>query len=106
MYEVAPSAGSFLIDEVPRLAQLVLLGSLCGWTAHRLMGLNLNMYGLKVFLGFAGLETGAWLWRSFSWQPGPTIADFSLLASFAGAFLLFGFLKLVEVAIAARTGIL
>jgi uncharacterized membrane protein YeaQ/YmgE (transglycosylase-associated protein family) len=101
MYEVAPTLGHFVVEEAPRLAQLVILATLCGWVAHRLVGLNLNLRGLRIFFGLAGLEAGAWLWQSFSFQPGPTVADFSLAASLAGALGLFGFLKLLEVAIAA-----
>jgi len=102
MHEVAPFVGEFVLAQGPQLTQLVLLAMLCGWVAHRLVGLSLNIWGLRVFFGLAGLQAGAWLWQSFRWQPGPTIADVSLAASFAGALMLFGLLKLVEVAIAAE----
>ena len=101
MYELSPTAGRFLIGAAPHLVQFLLLGSLCGWVAHRLVGLSLNIYGLKVFFGLAGLQTGGWLWQSFRWQPGPMLGDFSLPASLVGALVLFGFLKLLEVAIEA-----
>jgi uncharacterized membrane protein YeaQ/YmgE (transglycosylase-associated protein family) len=101
MYEVCPTLGTFLVEEAPRLTQLVVLGTLCGWVAHRVVGLNLNLWGLRIFFGLAGLQAGAWVWQSFSFNPGPTVADFSLAASLAGALGLFGFLKLLEVAIAA-----
>lgn len=101
MYELTPTAERFVLVEGPHLAQMVLLGTLCGWIAHRLLGLSVNIRGLKLFFGMAGLQTGTWLWQSFCWQPGPTVGDISLPASFAGALALFGFLKLAEVAIAA-----
>ena len=101
MLEVTPTAGQFLFDRGPYLAELILLGTLCGWVAHRLVGLKFRLYGLRIFFGLVGLQAGAWLWQSFAWQPGPTIADVSLLASFAGALVLFGFLKLIEMALAA-----
>jgi len=101
MYEVAPLAGRFLVDEGPYLAQQLLLGTLSGWTAHRLVGLNINVYGLQVCFGLAGLYAGSWVWQSLSWQPGPMVGEFSLFASLAGAIALFGFLRLIEVAVAA-----
>ena len=102
MYEMGPSAGNFLLDEGPYLAQLFLLGTLSGWTAHRLVGLNFNIHGLQVFFGLAGLYAGSWLWQWFSWHPGPMVGSFSLVASLAGAFGLFGILRLVELAVAAE----
>ena len=101
MYEVALSVGSFLIDQGPYLAQLLLLGSLSGWIARRLVGSNLEICGLEVFFGLAGLYMGSWLWHSLSWHPGPMVGNFSLLASFAGAIMLVGFFKLIEVAVSA-----
>jgi uncharacterized membrane protein YeaQ/YmgE (transglycosylase-associated protein family) len=104
MYEVAPLAGKFLQDEGPYLAQQLLLGTLSGWTAHRLVGPTINVHGLQVFFGLAGLYAGSWLWQSFSWQPGPMVGEFSLAASLVGALVLFGFLRLIEVAVAAAAG--
>jgi uncharacterized membrane protein YeaQ/YmgE (transglycosylase-associated protein family) len=101
MLEATPIAGQFLLDRGPHFAELVALGTLCGWAAHRLVGLRLRLCGLRIFFGLAGLQAGAWLWQSFAWHPGPTVADISVAASFAGALGLFGFLKLVEVALAA-----
>ena len=101
MYELAPTASGFLVAEGSHLARVLLLGGVCGWMAHRLVGLNLNLTGLRIFFGLAGLWTGSWLWHSLSFHPGPMIADVSLPASFAGALFLFAVLKLVEVAIAA-----
>jgi uncharacterized membrane protein YeaQ/YmgE (transglycosylase-associated protein family) len=101
MYEVTPSAGTFLINEAPHLAQLLAIGSISGWAAHRLVGFSLDIRGLKVFLGLAGLQAGAWLWQSLGWQPGPMVGDFSLLASLVGTIALCGCLRVIELAVSA-----
>jgi uncharacterized membrane protein YeaQ/YmgE (transglycosylase-associated protein family) len=101
MHELTPTAEHFLLEETPHLVQMLLLGTLCGWIAHRILCLSVNIRGLKVFFGLAGLHAGAWLWQSFCLQPGPTVGNISLPASLVGTLALFGFLKLAEVAIAA-----
>jgi uncharacterized membrane protein YeaQ/YmgE (transglycosylase-associated protein family) len=103
MYEIAPSATDtqFLLEQAPCLTQAVVLGFLCGWVAHRLVGSSVDIHGLKVFFGLAGLYAGSWLWRSFSWQGGPMVGDFSLLASLAGAIVLFACFRLLEIAVSA-----
>jgi len=103
MYEITTAGpnAQFLIEQGPYIVQLLALGTLCGWTARRLVGSSLNIRGLQVFFGLAGLHAGSWLWQSFSWHPGPMVGNFSLLASLAGAITLFACLRLFEVAVAA-----
>lgn len=101
MFDCATNCTKFLLEHVPYLVQLLVLGSLCGWTAHRLVGSNLNIRGLQVFFGLAGLQAGSWLWQHLSWHPGVTLGDFSLIASLAGAIVLFAGLRLIELTVTA-----
>lgn len=103
MYEITQATTEirFLLEQGPGLVQVVVLGALCGWAAQRLVGSTVDIRGLKVFFGLAGLYAGSWLWQSFEWQPGPMVGSFSLFASLAGAIALFICFRIFEVAITA-----
>jgi uncharacterized membrane protein YeaQ/YmgE (transglycosylase-associated protein family) len=101
MFETTPTLAAFLADRWPQLAQIVLLAALSGWAGQRIAGFSLRIRGIQLALGLAGVYFGTWLWQSVGWHPGPMFADVSLLASIGGAILIFGCLRVLELAISA-----
>ena len=76
------------------LVQLVVVAALAGWTAERLLDTGVQSRGLPLLSGLFGLYVGPHLLGLIGWPSGPEIGGQPLLAAFAGAFLISGFLKL------------
>lgn len=79
------------------LAQLVVVAALAGWTAERVLATDVRTRGLPLLSGLFGLYVGPRLLEMAGWPvPGPEVAGQPVLAAFAGALLIAGFLKLAS----------
>ena len=85
-----------LLSEAWSLAELVVVAALAGWSAERLLDTGVRSRGLPFLSGLFGLYIGPWVLDMTGVPMGPTIAGQPLIAAFAGALLIGGFLKLAS----------
>jgi uncharacterized membrane protein YeaQ/YmgE (transglycosylase-associated protein family) len=85
-----------LVVHVWDLAQLVVVAALAGWSAERLLDTGVHTRGLPFLSGLFGLYVGPRVLDLAGWPTGPIVAGQPLLAAFAGALLIGGFLKLAS----------
>lgn len=78
------------------LFQLVTVAALAGWTAERVLDTGVKTRGLPFLSGLFGLYVGPHLLALTGWPSGPSVAGQPLLAAFAGALVISGFLKLAS----------
>jgi hypothetical protein len=76
------------------LMQLVFVAGLAGWASERVLDTGMRTRGLPFLSGLFGLYVGPRVLDLAGWPTGPEIAGQPLLAAFAGALLICGFLKL------------
>src|SRR5262245_21335460 len=76
------------------LIQLVVIAGLAGWASERVLDTGVRTRGLPFLSGLFGLYIGPRVLHMAGWPMGPVIAGQPLLAAFAGALLICGFLKL------------
>jgi hypothetical protein len=83
-----------LMGQAWNLLQLVAVAALAGWTAERVLDTGVHSRGLPFLSGLFGLYIGPHLLDLTGWPSGPIVAGEPVLAAFAGAMLIGGFLKL------------
>jgi len=85
-----------LLGQAWGLFQLVAVAALAGWTAERLLDTGVRTRGLPFLSGLFGLYVGPHLLDLTGFPTGPEIAGEPLIAAFAGALAICGFLKLAS----------
>jgi uncharacterized membrane protein YeaQ/YmgE (transglycosylase-associated protein family) len=85
-----------VVQQAWSLLQLVVVAALAGWTAERLLDTGMRTRGLPFLSGLFGLYLGQYLLALTGWSVGPEVAGQPLVAAFAGALLISGFLKLAS----------
>ena len=85
-----------LVVHAWELAQLVVVAALAGWSAERLLDTGVHTRGLPFLSGLFGLYVGPRVLDLAGWPMGPVVAGQPLVAAFAGALLIGGFLKLAS----------
>ncbi len=83
-----------LLGEASRLAQLLLVSAAAGAAAERILRPGVNVRGVSLLAGLAGLYAGGWLWALGGWSPGPAILGHPVLPSIVGALAICLVLKL------------
>ena len=83
-----------VVQQAWSLLQLVVVAALAGWTAERLLDTGMRTRGLPFLSGLFGLYLGQYMQALTGWSAGPVVAGQPLVAAFAGALLISGFLKL------------
>ena len=73
---------------------MVVVAVLAGWASERVLDTGVRTRGLPFLSGLFGLYLGPIVLDLTGWPTGPEIAGQPLLAAFAGALLICGFLKL------------
>lgn len=85
-----------LIGQAWNLLQLVAVAALAGWTAERVLDTGVHTRGLPFLSGLFGLYLGPHLANLTGWPSGPIVAGQPIVAAFAGALVIGGFLKLAS----------
>jgi uncharacterized membrane protein YeaQ/YmgE (transglycosylase-associated protein family) len=89
-----------MLQQAWNLLQLAIVAGLAGWTAERLLDTGMRTRGLPFLSGLFGLYVGQHLLSLTGWSVGPEVAGQPLVAAFAGALVISGFLKLATLATA------
>ncbi len=85
-----------LLWEAWGIVQVVVVATLAGWSAERLLDTGVHTRGLPFLSGLFGLYVGPRVLDLTGWPSGPIIAGQPLFAAFAGALLIGAFLKLAS----------
>jgi len=89
-----------LLGQAWDIVQLVTIAGLAGWSAERLLDTGVHTRGLPFLSGLFGLYVGPRVLDLTGWPVGPVVAGQPLVAAFAGALLIGGFLKLASLGMA------
>lgn len=92
-----------LVGQAWDLLQLVTVAALAGWTTERLLDTGVRSRGLPFLSGLFGLYVGPQLLAMTGCPTGPEVAGQPLLAAFAGALAIGGFLKLASLGTAGTS---
>jgi uncharacterized membrane protein YeaQ/YmgE (transglycosylase-associated protein family) len=85
-----------LLGQAWEILQLVVVATLAGWSAERLLDTGVQTRGLPFLSGLFGLYVGPRVLDLTGWPAGPVVAGQPLFAAFAGALLIGAFLKLAS----------
>ena len=88
-----------LLGQAWEILQLVVVATLAGWSAERLLDTGVRTRGLPFLSGLFGLYVGPQVLVLTGWPAGPVVAGQPLFAAFAGAMVIGVFLKLASLGV-------
>ena len=82
-----------------RMAGLVGVAVVLGWTASRIFDPGVRARGLTLLAGLLGLTGGTWMVGQTGWESGPAVLGYALLPSFIATLTTCALVKLLALGI-------
>ena len=82
MWATVQGVNDPLTAHLLRMAAVVAIASVLGWTAARILDPGVRARGLPLLTGLVGLTSGTWLVGQTGWDSGPAVLGYALLPSF------------------------